>query len=278
MTFPIGMIPYANMAPFQKMGPPEGCRFVNCLPRDSIQALKEKRILAAAVPVGGLAALEKITLFLGSYGIAVNGKAMSVLFFSDRPFSQFARPLTVGLTGESASSVRLLYLLLGYAHGFDRVPLLATQAGPSNGYLVIGDRALRWAREFEATGSVHGYTHVMDLADEWHKRCQLPFVFARWVIHKEAPQALRHLVDHWLEKFSREEDMLIQKATPLVAAQMKLPQAYVEQYLRVIRRCLTPHDEAGQQHFLSELKRHGTPSLYTPADGASGYVASQEHP
>jgi hypothetical protein len=47
---PIAHIPYANMAPFKELGPPEGCALVDCLPRDSIQALKDKRVWAAAVP------------------------------------------------------------------------------------------------------------------------------------------------------------------------------------------------------------------------------------
>ncbi len=265
MTFPIAMIPYANMAPFQTMGPPEGCAFVDYLPRDSIQALKDKRVWAAAVPVGGLPALEKTTRFLGRYGIAVDRRVMSVLFFSDRPFEEIARPLTVGLTGESASSVRLLYLLMGYAHGFDRVPGLARKGQPCNGYLVIGDRALRWAREFETVGSVRGFTHMLDLAEQWHARFRLPFVFARWVIHAEAPDGLRELLEDWLARFAREEEVLIRTAAPRVAEKMNLPEDYVQRYLRVIRRCLTEEDEAGQQLFLKELERHGFPSLYLPA-------------
>lgn len=270
------MIPYANMAPFQQMGPPAGCAFVECLPRDSIQALKEKRLLAAAVPVGGLNALQNSTRFVGRYGIAVNGRAISVLFFTDRPFGQFTRPLTVGLTGESASSVRLLYLLLGYAHGFDRVPFLAGQGESSNGCLVIGDRALRWARQFEARGEVQGYTHVLDLAGMWHQRFHLPFVFARWVVHKQAPPELARLLTRWLERFARQEEALILTAIPRVSKRMNLPAEYVEHYLRSIRRCLTADDEAGQRRFLSELRRHGNPCLYTPADKFGAYAAPRK--
>ena len=51
----IAMIPYANMAPFQEMAPPEGCEIVSCTPRESIAALREKKVFAAALPVGGFA-------------------------------------------------------------------------------------------------------------------------------------------------------------------------------------------------------------------------------
>lgn len=265
---PIAMIPYANMAPFQEMGPPPGCTFVDCLPRDSIQALKEKRVWAAAVPVGGLAALQDETRFLGRYGIAVKERAMSVLFFCDRPFERFRRPLTIGLTGESASSVRLLYLLLGFRHGFDAVPRLTPKGKPSDGYLVIGDRALRWAQEYEHTGAAHGFTHVADLAALWYDRFQLPFVFARWVVHREAPGALKDALLQWLQRFSREEPELIEKATPNVAARLALPKAYTARYLRVIRRCLTEEDEDGQLRFQEELKPHGNGLLFESVDPA----------
>ncbi len=266
--YPIAMIPYANMAPFQEMGPPSDCVFVDCLPRDSITALKEKRVWSAAVPVGGLAALADDTRYLGCYGIAVKEHAMSVLFFSDRPFDQFGRPQTIGLTGESASSVRLLYLLLGYMNGFDAVPRVVPKGQTSNGYLVIGDRALSWAQEFKQTGTCHGYTHVVDLAGLWHDRFGLPFVFARWVIHRQAPKALEDKLLQWLQNFAALEPALIEKATAKVAARLSLPEDYTEHYLRVIRRCLTQEDEAGQARFQEELKPHGAGILFETPDCA----------
>ena len=259
---PIAMIPYANMAPFQEMGPPPACFFVDCLPRDSIQALKEKRVWAAAVPVGGLAALEGETRFAGCHGIAARERVMSVLFFSDRPFEAFKRPLTIGLTGESASSVRLLYLLLGYQLGFDAVPFLSPDGQSSNGHLVIGDRALRWAREYEQTGTAHGYSYVTDLAQRWHAHFQLPFVFARWVVHIEAPPEVREGLEHWLQCFTDEEPDLIDKSVSKVAARLSLPENYTARYLKLIKRCLTQEDLAGQHRFQEELKPHGSGLLF----------------
>jgi chorismate dehydratase len=260
--FPIAMIPYANMAPFQELGPPAGCVFMECFPRQSIQALTEKSVWAAAVPVGGLALLQDKISFLGRYGIAVKERAMSVLFFSDCPFEQFRRPLTVGLTGQSASSVRLLYLLLGYRHGFHAVPHLAPPDRTSNGYLVIGDQALQWAREYDQTGAAHGYIHVVDLAALWHQRFQLPFVFARWVVHNQAPQAVKDVLLNWLQRFSQMEPELIIRAAPQVARRLDLPVDYAERYLRVIRRCLAVEDESGQLRFQEEIKHHGSGLLF----------------
>jgi predicted solute-binding protein len=276
MHYPIAMIPYANMAPFQQMGPPEGCEFIECIPRHSIQALREEQVLAAAVPVGGLGYLTDVVESLGPYGIAVQSNSMSVLLFSDRPFDQFRAPLTIGLTGESASSIRLLYLLLGFQHGFDAVPLLAANGRPGNGYLVIGDRALKWAREFHQTGAVRGYTHVTDLAVLWHRHYRLPFVFARWVVHRNAPNALKALLQQWLQQFSTQETKLIEASAPGVAARLELPQDYVRRYLRVIRRCLNREDDAGQRQFMEELRRHGQGVLFKQEGKADGCSDGKE--
>lgn len=263
MHLPIAMIPYANMAPYREQGPPAGCAFIDFIPRKSITALQQKRVWAAAVPVGGLRALDGRVRFLGRYGIAARSEVMSVLFFADRPFEEFRHPLTIDVTGESASSVRLLYLLLGYRHGFRKMPLsMNDERERADGALRIGDTALRWAWQMKQNGSVQGYRHVTDLAEQWDTRHGLPFVFARWVIHNEAPPSLYDTLMAWLERFRDKEQDLIEQACPKVAGDLGLPRDYVARYLRIIRRCLTPEDDAGQALFQRELERHAVDPIF----------------
>lgn len=277
MVYPVAMIPYANMAPFREMGPPDGCCFVDMVPRQSITALKQKQVWAAAVPVGGLASLGEQVRFIGRFGIAARAEVMSVLFFSDRPFEAFRYPLALRLTGESASSVRLLYLLLGYETGFKQMPLLwETGQGPANGALQIGDAALQWGWEMEDKGSVQGYTHVTDLAGKWFERHALPFVFARWVIHRDAPQELYETLLDWLEQYKAAEQQLIQQAVPATATRLGLPREVVAHYLQVIKRCLTPEDEAGQTLFANELARFATEPLFASSSTEKAAINSTD--
>jgi chorismate dehydratase len=262
MSYPIAMIPYANMAPFWELGPPPGCHLVDCTPRRSISALKAKEIWAAAVPVGGLAHLAGEVDFLGSFGIAARSEVMSVLFFSDRPFETFCRPLTLHLSSESASSIRLLYLLLGYEHGFDRLPYAVDENQRANGALLIGDTALQAAQALQGHGAVDGFQIITDLAARWDAYHRLPFVFARWVIRSDAPGQLRAALLDWLGTYREQEGGLIRQAAPKVAARLGLSLDYAERYLKVIRRCLTAEDEAGQERFLSELRRHAREPLF----------------
>lgn len=269
MNFPIAMIPYANMAPYETLGPPANCYFVHCTPRNSIAALKARNIWAAAVPVGGLAALEGEVEPLGLYGIAAHREVMSVLFFSDRPFEEVKAPLAVRLTDESASSVRLLNLLFGYTNGFDKIPYISPPGEKVNGELVIGDTALAWHYEWEQRGSVKGYGHMTDLAGQWYRQNQLPFVFARWVVRKDAPERVCQSLADWLTLFGRQEDELIKQSVPRVVSRLNLPEHYVHRYLKVIRRRLDASDEAGQRRFLEEWQQR-------VADSTTSWFQSEE--
>jgi predicted solute-binding protein len=277
MNLPIAMIPYANMAPYATQGPPAGCYFVACTPVNSIPALQSGAVWAAAVPVGGLAALAETVEPVGLFGIAAHREVMSVLFFSDRPFEGFCRPQTARLTEESASSARLLYLLMGYQCGFERIPATAVPGAAANGDLVIGDTALRWLYLWETQGEVKGYRFVTDLAAQWELRQQLPFVFARWVVRADAPAALKDNLRQWLDAFASQEEKLIERSVAGVAMRLDLPQEYVRRYLKIIRRCLTSSDAAGQARFQEEWRAHAAAGEAAWFQGAGGGTAAGGH-
>lgn len=261
MTCPVAMIPYTNMAPYRELGPPEGCRFVPLVPRESIVALCRNEVIAAAVPVGGLAAVTDITDFLAPFGIAAAERSMSVLFFSDRPPSEMGAGTRVRLTTESASSIRLLFLVLGYRNGFDNLPRPAAPGERPNGELLIGDAALIRMRDLRAGGVStrtvqFDRTHVTDLASEWHAAHRLPFVFARWVVRKDAPPSARQALDRWLATFKDREQALVRQAVPQAARRIGLSEADITDYFKVIRRTLDESDLSGQETFLTEYDRY----------------------
>jgi chorismate dehydratase len=245
MSVPVAMIPYVNMAPYRQLGPPAGCRFVPLVPRASIAALLSGDVVAAAVPVGGLIRLSGIVETVGRYGIAAKGESMSVLFFSRVPFDAMHAPRTIRVTGETASSVRLLYLLLGHVHGFDRLPLLAAEDQTPDGELLIGDRALT---KGQAAGDDPSMV-VTDLSRQWRDIHQLPFVFARWVVRKDAPDAVKASIRDWLEAFKSREPDLVERAVPESTQKLGLAPDVVRRYFKVIRRCLGEQDISGQARF-----------------------------
>jgi len=260
MTFPVAMIPYANVAPYNQLGPPDGCRFVPLVPSSSIAGLKYNEVIAAAVPVGGLPELGGLVDFLGTFGIGARERSMSILFFSDRPLADMGSATRIRVTEESASSVRLLYLLMVYHRGLDDLPRLAAPGEAADGELLIGDQALlrMYTERRETRGDVWSAagTVVTDLACEWFARHQLPFVFARWVVRKDAPPRARASLESWLSEFKAREEEMLEKAVPGAARKLNLEPQTVRAYFRLLRRCLDETDLAGQALFLEECRRY----------------------
>lgn len=260
MAFPVAMIPYINVAPYGALGPPPGCRFVPLVPSRSIAGLKRNEVIAAAVPVGGLPELAGQVDFLGTFGIAARERSMSVLFFSNRPLAEMGSTTRIRVTDESASSVRLLYLLIAYHRGLDDLPRLSAPGETADGELVIGDKALlRVHAEQRETrkgvGAAAGAV-VTDLASAWYARQKLPFVFARWVVRKDAPPQARVVLEGWLSEFKAREEEMVERAVPESARKLNLEPQMIRTYFQVVRWCLDETDLAGQARFLEECGRY----------------------
>lgn len=267
MSVPVAMIPYANMAPYRELGAPEGCHFVPLVPTASIEALMTNRVVAAAVPVGGLMRLEGMVETVGRFGIAARGPCMSVLLFSRVPFEKMQAPITLRITDETASSVRLLYLLLGRTLGFDRLPQLAAAGRQPDAELLIGDRALIKGATAQAearteAGTEDGSFHVTDLAGKWFDIHGLPFVFARWVVRKDAAASVKKAIARWLDEFKAQEPDLVARAVPQTARALDVPPGLIERYFGVIRRSLDDSDMQGQRRFFNEIEKFGRQPLF----------------
>ena len=249
---PIAITPYLNMRAFVHHGAPAGCELVPLAPREAGPAIASGRIPAGVVPVGALSELGRQVELLGDYGIACPGPSRSVLFFSHRPFDELDEHSVIGVTRESRSSVRLLYLLLAYRGR--ALPRLAAPGEALDGELVIGDAALRRVRERE-------YPHVVDLAERWQQHHGLPMVFARWVVNRHAPRALRARLQLWLSAFAMHEAALLERAAAADYAMAGLDPASARDYLAGIRSVLKAEDLRGQALYLSELARHDWPDF-----------------
>lgn len=259
MSAPVAMIPYANMAPYRQLGVPRDCHFVPLVPKASIEALIDGQVAAAAVPVGGLARLAGIVETVGRFGIAARGASMSVLLFSRYPIEHMHEPKTLRLTGESASSVRLLYLLLGHTFGFNRLPRLAAPGQTPDAELLIGDRALIRG---VAAGADDALAYVTDLSQAWFDIQGLPFVFARWVVRKNIPDSVKTAIADWLDTFKERESQLVSAAVPGAADRLGLTPDVVKRYFNAIRRCLDDSDIRGQQLFFQQIEQFGRQPLF----------------
>jgi aminodeoxyfutalosine synthase len=136
------------------------------------------------------------------YGVAVKGKANSVLLFSKFDWAELAGK-RICISAETSTSVELLRVLLEKRFGIsDYLFHRYDKSNPSHSYkdydavLLIGDEALQKAYG----GGLTGFDKVFDLAEEWCTWKGMPFVFAVWVIRKVTPETARKEIVESLER------------------------------------------------------------------------------
>lgn len=187
MTINIGHIKYANCTPiFTALASHFDCsgyRFVNGVPAQLNAMLRSGAIDVSPSSSIEYAQAHEQYCLLPELSISAIGPVKSVLLFSRVPIQELDGA-SIGLTAESDTSVNLLKVLLakkyGFSNSFERTTLpLAEALQRFPGLLLIGDSALKGA-------SSGGGFHCYDLGKLWHEFTGLPFVFALWIVRRDA--------------------------------------------------------------------------------------------
>ncbi len=134
------------------------------------------------------------------YGVAVKGKANSVLLFSKYDWRELAGK-RIAITSETSTSVELLRVLLERRFGITECTFHRSHATDQSlegfdAVLLIGDKAL----EAAYGGGLPSFDKAFDLAEEWCAWKEMPFVFAVWAIRKDTPEAARNEIVQSLER------------------------------------------------------------------------------
>lgn len=134
-------------------------------------------------------------LLLPGHSISSVGPVHSVLLFT--PEISALSGCQIAITGESATSVNLLKILLREFCGIGEVSMQIPEEpverclADGRPALLIGDRALAAAQQCP-----HGL-QVIDLGALWYHFTGLPFVFALWILRRDAaaqfPEEVRTL-------------------------------------------------------------------------------------
>jgi chorismate dehydratase len=117
---------------------------------------------------------------ISNYCIGATEAVKTVCLFSKLPLQQIK---TIYLDYQSRTSAQLVQILARYYWKINPVFLAAPANFEQNlsdldSFLMIGDRAIGLEKRFE-------YTY--DLAENWQRFSNLPFVFAAWVANKNLP-------------------------------------------------------------------------------------------
>lgn len=166
------------------------------IPSVCAQKLIDGKVDIGLIPVAVLPQLKE-KYIISDYCIGAEGKVASVILYSKVPLPEIKNIL---LDYQSKTSVLLVKVLAGnfWKIAPQWIPAKADYENDieeNTAAVIIGDRTF---------GLENKYPYSYDLAQEWQKFTQLPFVFACWVANKKLPdqfisefnQALKYGIDN----------------------------------------------------------------------------------
>jgi chorismate dehydratase len=186
MSLAVGRIIYANCAPFFHYLRDVG--FVGEI-IDGVPAQLNQLLATGTIDISPSSSFEyarnwRDYLLLPGHSISSIGPVSSVLLFSPADLSSLDG-VEIALTGESATSINLLKILLLELAGCRDVVCATSQmsgeevVARGGSALLIGDRAMRAARQIPEG------MRIYDLGALWYLLTGLPFVCALWILRRD---------------------------------------------------------------------------------------------
>ncbi len=182
----ISIVSYLNSLPFlygiEHSGYLNNYKLESDIPSVCAKKLLNEQVDIGLAPVAILPELKNPQI-ISDYCIGAVGKVKSVILVSNVPLQNIK---SIYLDYQSRTSVNLIKILAKQFWKINPQWLQAAEGYESSikddiAGLIIGDRA------FNSEPAPPGtkYSYIYDLADEWNKYTNLPFVFACWICNKK---------------------------------------------------------------------------------------------
>ncbi|HEV8311138.1 MAG TPA: menaquinone biosynthesis protein [Methylomirabilota bacterium] len=234
----VGRISYLNVEPFFHAFPWPVTAAMP--PRALGEAVAAGRVDAGPLPLADCLRLDGEVRML-PYGVATRQRgAQSVFLFSSRPLDELGEA-RIGVTPETATSIRLLRILLAFRDEVAAPELLEPDA-PADAVLLIGDVALRtWRGRWP-------HPYCFDLGAEWTRWTGLPCVFAAWAVRTAVPAAAQTELERVLGD-SLDAGLRSLAAIARARRDVELTEAEVVAYLEGFAYRLGPEDDKAIAEF-----------------------------
>lgn len=181
----IGRVSYLNTLPVFYRWDTSSIELVEGHPSELVNRLRRGEVQAGIVSSVEFLLHPEDYRVVPGVCVASREKACSVLLFSSMPPEHIK---TLYLTPASMTSrVLALHVL---REVYCREPEISEDRERADALMLIGDEALR-------EKSSGRWQYVYDLGEEWFRLHRLPFVFALFLVRKEAPP--------WLDRFIEEQ-------------------------------------------------------------------------
>ncbi|MBN2520081.1 MAG: menaquinone biosynthesis protein [Bacteroidales bacterium] len=176
-------------------------------PSDCAKKLINNEADIGLIPIAEIKKLNYSEI-ISDYCIASDNKARSVILISNQPIHKIK---TIYLDNQSETSNNLVKILSknfwktnpefkNSTEGYELMNFDINSAA-----VLIGDRTFKIQNE---------YPYIYDLAEEWNKYTNLPFVFACWVANKQLP-------DNFKQKFIKGLEYGINHITKIIEINYK---------------------------------------------------------
>ncbi|MBI4688525.1 MAG: menaquinone biosynthesis protein [Nitrospirae bacterium] len=203
----VGEIPYANLFPiyYYLKGKCSGYKFIRGVPSELNRKLRNGHIdVSSSSSIEYLRHKEKYEIIPDS-SISASGPVGSIYLFSKLPLDKL-EGRTIAVSSDSDTSVVLLKIILGSFYS-QKCRFVKTDNSNINkmlsshvAALLIGDKAMkakkivtRYERR-ETSKKSPSLPFVYDLGEVWFKYTGLPFVFALWIVRKNALSEKKKLI------------------------------------------------------------------------------------
>ncbi|HEV8537853.1 MAG TPA: MqnA/MqnD/SBP family protein, partial [Bacteroidota bacterium] len=224
----IGEIPYLNSVPFYHDFEKRQFRMLPISPRHMGLLSEKGQIDAGLFSVMDYFQQED-RLELLPWCIATRDQVKSVMLFSKEGWRDLHGKV-IGITDETATSVRLLQVLFEKKYGvkttFERMHAGVNDYSGYDAVLLIGDQSLQ-RNKF----GLPGYELVFDLAKEWYDWQKMPFVFAVWAVKKSLPAETRDALSEIIENSLLQSEPRYADIGELRGKEIGLSRIEVEEYL-----------------------------------------------
>jgi chorismate dehydratase len=184
--------------------------------------------------------------YLGDMGIAAKGPIQSILLFGIKS-PKTLEGKSIAVTSHTATTVRLMEVWLR-----EKIMLKqwnkVSMGQSASATLLIGDDALS-----RLLKGLPGDPAPIDLCEEWSSWTGLPFVFARWAVRKNLPDAQKRELQ--LSIWSAMELALddLEAVAERASEDTAFEAPFIESYLRGITYKMGPEELKGSELFLNKL-------------------------
>jgi aminodeoxyfutalosine synthase len=185
----IGKIPYLNSVPVYHYLDNEDLKIIPVTPHRLGKTFKQGNVVAGLISLMDYFDQED-KLNMMNWCLAARDQVQSVLLFSKYEWKNLDGK-TIGITGETSTSVRLLEILLKNKYNVDATleRVESREYSDFSAVLLIGDTALKKLKE-----GIKDFNFCYDLATEWYNWQKLPFVFAVFAVSRNLSEETRNQI------------------------------------------------------------------------------------